>query len=1766
MIGKNAQYEIKEKLYDSESTIVYRGYDNQNRTPVVLKVMKPDSTTKQTTVSFKHEFGIVSKLNLPGIVKALAMEDYDTGSLMIVLEDIGGDSLDHLLKRIRLSPIDSLELMIAITNAVGLVHRQRVIHKDINPSNIIYNPETKEVNLIDFDLADETPERSIAPQAPSALEGTLEYISPEQTGRMNRPVDYRTDFYSLGVTFYRMLTGRLPFEAKDDLGMVYNHIAELPIPPHRLDNNIPEMISRIVMKLLSKMADDRYQSAWGLKADLEKCLTLLKTEGEVRLFELGIEDYSDQLHIPQRLYGRQKEIEHLTRAFDRASDGERALLLVAGYSGVGKTALVHEIYRPVVEKRGYFVEGKFDQLQRNVPYTAWVQALTGFVDFILMESEDRLAHWSRGIQSAVGSIGKVLTDVIPNLELVIGVQPNVTPLDSLEAQNRFSYVFLEFIKAIATAEHPLVIFLDDLQWIDDASLGLLETLTTSNEVTNMLVVGAYRDNEVDNYHPLMKTVKALRDEKANIDLLKLNDLTKKTVNELISDTVYRSFSDSKELTRLVYSKTCGNPFFLRQTLKALVEKQAIFFDIKSRQWKWDISILNGMNITDNVVDLMLAKIRLLDPAAQRILPLAACMGFKFNPSNLGIIAERSEDAVTEGLRPALREGLVVPVGDEFKFVHDRVQQAAYTLIPDKEKKKLHLKIGKLLLKHSHEREDQEEQLFTIVDHLNIGAELLSDRNDKLELACLNLSAGLKAKDSAAFSAAAKYFESGIDMLDDESWSTDYDLTLKLHSQAADVDSLIGEFERTDLLFAVVTGHAGTAEDMVGVYESQMHSYLSQGKLKEAVDISLECFERLGLHLPGYPTDEDIARAIAETKSLYSDRPIEDLINLPRMTDPNKLAILRIHKKSGPAAYISRPTYVLLQMLSQVSVNIQYGNADESPNAYATYAFFLSGVQREYDEGYRFAKLALDLLDVVDSSKIIAKTMCMIGGHVWHFRHHLRETLPYLEKGYEFGLKTGDFENASYDAEFCCINSYFAGAELQQLEQLFEFYGESMRRIRAEAAANIIAPYWQAVKNLLSASGDPCILTGERFNQATRLPIYEQEHNHVALAAFYVNQLLLCYLFENYEQALESSESAEYHTGGMLGMFTHSVAIFYDSLTRIQVYPHRTPAEQAKLLEKISANQQIMKGLADSAPMNFLHKFYLVEAERMRLDGEGMATLDYYDKAVSLARENGFTQEEALANELAAKFCSEKGKEEFAKAYMKEAYRCYESWGAVRKVKDLEARYSHLLETRFQNNRSGSKAGNILELLDLTTLMKTTRAISGEIKMDRLLNEVMHIIMENAGAQSGYILQEQAGVWQIMAKSGAGVEEGEMHVSVGIDKHDTVSSSIVRYVARTKESVVLDDAASKGNFTNDPHIMQEKTKSLLCAPLLSRGRLVGILYLENNLTTGVFTSARVQLLEILLSQAATSLENALTYESLCKSEAEYRRIVDTANEGIWAVDPDSITTFVNARMADMLGYTPKEMLGHQLTDFLFEADFPDQSERTHNRHKGVFENFERRLRRKDGTAIWTLISATPIFDSEHRFQGSFAMLTDITEHKQYEDRQREFYRRTILAATDGKLQLTEKKEIEKIAGSPAVVFRVEDAEDFRHIRTEVTDIARSLGMDETRVGDYVVSVGEAVTNAIKHAGGAEVSIHTEREAILSVISDNGPGIEAMSIPEVALKKGYTTTGTLGMGYKVMTSISDKVYLATGSWGTTVGIEMSIKPTETIPDIEAMYHAL
>jgi len=1573
-------------LYESRQTLVGRGRSSDGR-PVIFKILKPEAATAERRLRFEREYATLSQLRVPGVVRAYGLEPYGAG-LAITLEDIGGQSLDQWLAQGPLPLEQSLEVAVALAGILGGLHGQHIVHRDVNPANIVWNAETGQVRLIDFGLADELPQQTVALQPPAALEGTLAYISPEQTGRMNRPVDYRTDFYSLGVTFYQMLTGSLPFASDDPLSLVHSHIAGIPPAPHEGHPEIPPVVSAIVLKLMAKMAEDRYQSGWGLKADLQRCLHELQSVGTAGPFDLGREDVSDRFQIPQKLFGREREIGELLAAFERASTGNMELVLVGGYAGVGKTALVHEIHRPITEKQGFFLEGKFDQLRRNIPYSAWSQALAGFVRYLLMESEARLAVWRREIQEAVGTLGKVLTEVIPELEWVLGPQPAVLELEPAESQNRFNYVFQALMKVIARREHPLVVFFDDLQWIDAASLALLKALLTRGDLSSFLVIGTYRDNEITPLHPLRRFIDELAKEAKGLERFTLGNLSETTVRELVADTLHQSPMAIAPLAALIYAKTAGNAFFTHQMLKALAEKGAIRFDRCGRRWEWDLAAIQAMELADNVVALLVDKIHTLPAATQHVLTLAASIGNQFTSATLRLIVEEPEAVVEEGLRVSLREGLIRSVNEHYQFLHDRVQQAAYSLIPESDKAAVHLAVGKLLREHTTEAE-REERLFDIVHHLNLGSERLQTREEREDLARLNLEAGWKARGAAAFVAAARYAEAGVRLLEAASWTTAYELALELHTLAAETACLNGHFARFDQLFLHVIEKARAPADLAGIYESKIHREVSQGHPLEALATAQEILERLGLRLPSDPTEAEVADALAEVQAAYADRPIEELTDLPEMVDRNTLAILRVATQITPTATLVRPLFYFVMLPRLVLLSIQKGNAPESPYLYASYAALLCGRGREIEVGYRFGRVAVTLLAKSPKTKCFARTHQLLNAMVWHFKEPLRTTLPALAQAYQSGLETGDFEFAGYGAVFYVGHAYLGGCPLEELAEEIASYQAGMRQIRADLGLRLLATRQQAVLNLLGRSDNPARLCGDAFDEETMRSLAGQPQYVGVLLMAYLEQAILAYLFGDYEQTLHYAALVLRARTRLPAIFSLSVLQFYETLACLQVYPARSAAEQAGLLEQVAVNERELKQLAEHAPMNFLHKYCLVEAERLRVIGEGLAAWNFYERAIALAREHEYLQEEALAHELAGRFWLARGNDDVASVYLRKAHQGYTRWQAWAKVKAIEAQYPQWLPPPAE----GLPAGAMVRL-DLDTALKASQTIASEMELDRLLAKMIEIVIANAGAQLGALVLPKDDTWEIAAEGSIAPRRVAVHSSRSLEESPTVAAGIIRYVARTKQRLVLDDAAHHGEFVDDPQIQQHQTKSLLCIPLLNRGRLIGILYLENNLTTGAFTQERLDLLEILLAQAATSLENARVYEALRESEERFRVLVEQAPEAIVVYDVDAERLVIaNPNAERLFGCSRAELLqgGPQRFYGPHQPDRRpvDESMREYSRRAlgGEEVVFERAVRTADGRDVLCEVRLVRLPSRNRRLvRGSFI---DITARKQAE---------------------------------------------------------------------------------------------------------------------------------------------------------------------------------
>ncbi len=1514
-------YQITKQLYESSKSLVYRGVKEHSNLPVILKFFKQEYPIREELIRYKQEYEITKNLKIKNAIAAYDFKRYQN-TFAIIFEDFGGYSLDVLIKKCSLTVKEFLEIAIKITVGLKAIHEAKIIHKDLNPANIVYNPVTKELKIIDFGIATILPKENTKLQNPNILEGTLAYISPEQTGRINQPLDYRTDFYSLGITFYELLTNNRPFFKEDLLELIYSHLAEKALPPHQYSLEITSSLSEIIMKLIEKNPDDRYQSSWGIQKDLENCLQQLKEKGKINNFQLATQDIYDNFKISQKLYGREKEVNTLLKKFKKVSDRENnssQFILISGYSGIGKSRLVGEIYKPITEAKGYFINGKFEQYQRNTPYIAFRQAWEELIDYLLVEPEDSLKQWREKILAVLGDNAQIIIDVIPKLELILGPQPKVPSLSGQQTANLFNFLWPKFLKLFCQKEHPLTIFLDDLQWIDSASLSLMQLILTSSDIEYLFLIGAYRDNEVNAVHPLMLAIDEIEKAGTLVERISLSPLKLSHLTDLITDSLKCEGDRAKPLAELLLAKTKGNPFFTNKFLDSLYKENLLYFDYKDKIWQWDIEEIKSKNITDNVVELLSLEIKKLNPETQHILQLAACIGNQFEISTLAIVAESEIQKTALLLEEALAIGLVYPLSNayksidleisprvdrgkiEYKFVHDRIQQAAYSLISESTKTAIHLQIGRLLLKSTNLKE-REEKVFDIVNHLNIGRGLITQETDCYELARLNLIAGQKTRDSGAFSTALNYFNIGLKLLTSNSWQTEYDLTLNLHAQTAEAAYLSGQFERQFELSELILKRANSLLDKVRAYEIKILASIAQGRPVEAVHICLKVLRLLGLNFPNKPSKLRILLALAINKLTLINKNPEDSIDTGTMNDPNKLAALEIIGIIGSAVYNSAPELSPLLVFKAIDLSLTYGNAPMSAYAYVSYGTILCGELGDLENGYRFGQLSLNLLNKFDNKEQVkTKVLTTFNNFIRHWKKHVREGLNPLRDTYTLGLESGNIEYAAYCAFMYCYHSYFIGMELVELCDKIAEYINLTTRLQQATAFNLLKIYRQVILNLLEQTEYSSNLIGESFDEREMLPQFIKTNHQSSIFHLHCNKLILCYIFERFSEAIENSAVAKKYLNSVRSTLLVPVFHFYDSLAQLAIYPTVTKSEQQRILRIVNANQKKMKKWAHHAPMNHLHKYYLIEAEKCRVLGIKLAAMEKYDRAIALAKENEYLQEEALANEIAGRFYIAEKKAKVAKAYLRDARYCYEKWGAGAKVKAMDARYPEFFVSEvstISTTTPSTTSKNSGEVIDLSAVLKASQTISRQVVPEKLLENLMKTVIENAGAQKGYLIlpsQQKFGqhksTWAIEAAGAVDSEQVTVLQSIPVDSIDNstgityLSISIVNYVKRTQENVVLNDATREGQFISDAYIVARQPKSILCAPLLNQGQLNGIIYLENNLTTGAFSKDRIQILTMLSAQAAISIENARLYQTLEDKVAQRTAQLARANQEI-----------------------------------------------------------------------------------------------------------------------------------------------------------------------------------------------------------------------------------------------------------------------------------------
>ncbi len=1493
-------------LYNGNYSSLYFQVTPESASPYIIKVLKNNSVQASENNQLSNELAMTQLLSdVIGVRKAIRQENIN-GYPAIVLEYVQGITVKEFFSKNKKPITTFLKVAIQITNTLAQIHQYNVIHKDVNSNNIIYNSETQEVKIIDFGISTKLNLKVQHLGNPNRLEGTLAYISPEQTGRMNRMVDHRSDLYSLGVTFFEMLTGRLPFEAEDPMELVHCHIAKTPPKVNDFDEQVPEIIAQIVDKLLSKSSEARYQSALGLKNDLEIVLKSIQTNTDLPAdFQLGQNDFSGKFQIPQKLYGREKEVAELLLTYERVSEGSTELLLVSGASGTGKSQLIHEIHPSLTAKRGWFVEGKFEQFQKNIPYKAWIQAFEDFVSLLLTETTEVLADWRQKILEAVGENAKLLTDLIPKLELIIGEQPAVANVEAAEAQSRFNHALQNFVRIIAQPAHPLVIFLDDLQWADTASLNLLEFLLKEKHISYLLIICAYRGQEVSPSHPFIMGVEEIRKAQVPVNELQILPLTQANINELLVDTLNSSLEYTEPLAQLIYEKTQGNAFFINQFLQSLYEQELLTFKVKQTPygekatWEWDTYYIQQLNFTDNVIDLLVGKIEKLPLTTQETLKIAACLGNRFDLYTLELISKKDREQINQDLESAVAEHLILPTDfNNYKFAHDRIQQAVYLLISEEEKTQTHFAIGNALVA-SMDKEEQEENLFELVNQLNLGMRLISTQEEKARLAQLNYRAGLKAEDSTAFEAAFEYLKISISLLAPNCWEKDYNFTYQVHKTAAQYAFYCSKFKEANEIGTVVLIHAKNAIEKAPIYEIQLKTLLFQNQIPQMLDRSIEILKEFKVALPRKASNLDIVKSLISLKIAIRGKTPESFALLPPMQDETAKALIRLYEAIGQAAYFAEPTLLAIIIFNQVKLAAKYGNAEDTIYAYASYGLLLCGVLNDIETGYRFGKVADKLLAEWKVKRLEAKTAFVNYYFIYHWKEPLQNSAKGLENAYKKSLEYGlDPLFTAYCITLADVLYFMSGKYLPDLQRQSAETAKVCLNVGQEQSYLHSLAFQQLVANLVRETEKPTVLAGSFYHAENTKAQREASKDQAHIFTVLFNEMMLSYHFGDNENAWKNSEEARKNMGSAMGSPFLYFYYFYDSLVILN-----KKEINKKELSRVKQNQKKLQTWSKLCPNNSLQKYHLVEAVLANIQGRPDLAKQHYDKAISLANQHQLINDEALAWELAGKFYTYINEPYLANFYLQNAARCYDTWGAFAKVKHLEKQYSQISQLAVKSATTTSKTitfskvatitGSMQEtaamssVLDMRSIIKASQTLSGEVVLNKLLEKMLQIVMENAGAEFAVLLQRaEAGQFRVIAESN-GIGNYQSIDQIPMEEYGKIATSIVNYVIRTKDSVVLNNAAEDKKYNADAYIKTYQPKSVLCFPITYKGRTAGIFYLENNLVEGVFTTDRLEVLKLLSAQISISLENALLYENLEEKVRERTKKLQERNEEVRA---------------------------------------------------------------------------------------------------------------------------------------------------------------------------------------------------------------------------------------------------------------------------------------
>jgi PAS domain S-box-containing protein len=1540
----------------------------------------------------RREYELKDQLDSSWAVRPLGLV-HDAGRTMLMLEDTGGEPLNRLLG----APMEVgrfLPLAIGIAVALGKLHQRGIVHKDIKPANILVDGATGEVRLTGFGVASRLARERQSPHPPETIAGTLAYMAPEQTGRMNRSIDSRSDLYALGVTFYQMLTGGLPFTATDPMEWVHCHLARLPMAPSERLNEIPGAVSAIVMKLLAKRAEERYQTAAGLEFDLRRCRKEWEAQARIDDFAPGKKDTPDRLLIPEKLYGREREVETLLAAFDRiVAGGKPELVLVSGYSGIGKSAVVNELHKPLVPPRGLFASGKFDQYKRDIPYATLAQAFQSLIRPLLSKSEDELRKWRDALHEALDPNGALIVELVPELKHIIGEQPPVLELPPQDAQARFLLIFRRFISVFACPEHPLALFLDDLQWLDAATLDLLEDLLSRTDMKHLLLIGAYRDNEVDPAHPLMRKLDAMRHAGSLLQDIVLAPLGCEDLGQLLSDSLHCELDRAVPLAQLIHDKTAGNPFFTVQFISTLADEGLLVFDHREAEWSWDLNRIHAKDYTDNVVDLIVRKLNRLPVDTQKALQQFACMGNSAEFDTLRIVYEDSIEEMHDQLWEAVRAGLVFRSEKSYRFLHDRVQEAAYSLIPTELRAETHLRIGSLLAENTS-AEKLEDAIFEIVNQLNRGSHLITSFEKRERVAELNLIAGRRAKISTAYASALKYLRACSTILTDTTWELNYQLIFSIEYLMAECELLTADMTASESRLSMLSQRAKNRHDFAVVTRLQLTLYTTLDQSDRSVDVFLEYLRRAGTNWVRHPTRDEVRHEYDRIWTLVGDSSIEQLVDLPLMTDGDVLDMLDVLTEIVTPALYYDENLSSLVVCRMVNLSLQYGNCDGSCFAYVWFGVIAGPRFNNYKDGFQLGQLGFELVEKRGLTRYQARTYMSFGNFVVPWTKHVATGSELVRRAFDAAYRIGDLTFAAYSLAELVKNSLMVGGNLAEVQTEAENALEFAKQTRFGLVIEVVAAQLGLIRMLRGLSSDFGSLNDGEFDELA------SEHHLtsnpvLAFSEFcYLTRKLQARFFAgDYAAAVEASQRAHSLLWPVASQIETGEFRFYGGLAHAALWRTASPDERHMHFEALMDHHAQLKVWAENCPANFENREALVAAEIAQIEGRILDSEEFYEKAIRSARLNGFIHNEAVANELAAQFYRTRGFETVAHAYLRNARDCYLRWGADGKVEQLEIRYPRL-------RGSGSLARSAmiaspLGQLDAETVVKALQALSSEMVLPKLIEKLVRIAVQHAGADRGLlILIHGGGEPRIEAEAVTG--PGGLKVVIrqaNVESHELPQSAL-NYVIRTQESVLLDDALIDNVYSIDEYVRRRQSRSVLCLPIVNQNKPVGVLYLENNLAPFVFTPDRVTVLQLLASQAAISLENARLYSDLHLHAELLQRLPVSA----WTLKADGTPDFVNQVWLEYSGQTLDYLRSHPEA-WMTVVHPEDREVATRAFWSGVrsgqgFAFETRSLRARDETYRWHLQQAVALRDAEGRVIRFVGTTTDIDDQKRAEEASRQ----------------------------------------------------------------------------------------------------------------------------------------------------------------------------